>query len=152
RLLMGGRRPMQPIATPDTLSCLTGHAIRLWPQLEGVRWSHGWNSQLAMTGDHWPHIHEPSPDALIYLSCNGRGVALGTALARQPADRLLHGPGFPLDLPITQPKPIAFHPFWPLGVRAAVLHGRIMDRLGLQLRAVHRPPRQERRRPSPLSR
>lgn len=131
RLLMGGRGPMQPIATPDAISYLTGHALRLWPQLEGVRWSHGWNSRLAMTEDHWPHIHEPAADALIYLGCNGRGVALGTALAQQLAGRLVHGSAFQLDLPITEPKPIAFHPFWPLGVRAAVLHGRIMDRLGL---------------------
>ncbi|GLK84813.1 NAD(P)/FAD-dependent oxidoreductase [Ancylobacter defluvii] len=131
RLLMGGRGPMQPIATPDPIAYLTDYAVELWPQLQGVRWTHGWNSQLAMTKDHWPHIHEPSPDALIYLGCNGRGVALGTALAAQLAGRLLHGASFQLDLPIVQPKPIAFHAFWPLGVRAAVLHGRLMDRLGL---------------------
>lgn len=131
RLLMGGRGPMHPIATPDPIAYLTDYAVRLWPQLKGVRWTHGWNSQLAMTQDHWPHVHEPSPDALIYLGCNGRGVALGTALAEQLAARLLHGAGSRLDLPVVQPKPIAFHPFWPLGVRALVLHGRIMDRLGL---------------------
>ncbi|MDR6953108.1 glycine/D-amino acid oxidase-like deaminating enzyme [Ancylobacter sp. 3268] len=131
RLLMGGRGPMQPIATPDPIAYLTDYAVALWPQLQGVRWTHGWNSQLAMTKDHWPHVHEPSPDALIYLGCNGRGVALGTALARQLAGRLLQGAAFQLDLPIMQPKPIAFHAFWPLGVRAAVLHGRLMDRLGL---------------------
>ncbi|WP_376772610.1 NAD(P)/FAD-dependent oxidoreductase [Ancylobacter sonchi] len=131
RLLMGGRGPMHPIATPDAIAYLTDYAQRLWPQLKGVRWTHGWNSQLAMTKDHWPHVHEPSPDALIYLGCNGRGVALGTALARQLADRLLHGPASQLDLPVVAQKPIAFHGFWPLGVRTLVLHGRIMDRLGL---------------------
>ncbi|HEY9214935.1 MAG TPA: FAD-binding oxidoreductase, partial [Ancylobacter sp.] len=129
-LLMGGRGPMHPIATPDAIAYLTDYATELWPQLKGVRWTHGWNSQLAVTKDHWPHIHEPAADALIYLGCNGRGVALGTAIARQLAGRLLHGTAFQLDLPIVQPKPIAFHALWPLGVRAAVLHGRIMDRLG----------------------
>lgn len=131
RLLMGGRGPMHPIATPDAIAYLTDYAVQLWPHLKGVRWTHGWNSQLAMTNDHWPHVHEPSPDALIYLGCNGRGVALGTALAEQLAGRLLHGACSRLDLPVVQPKPIAFHPFWPLGVRSLVLYGRIMDRLGL---------------------
>lgn len=131
RLLMGGRGPMHPIGTPDPIAYLTDYAVQLWPQLRGVRWTHGWNSQLAMTKDHWPHVHEPAPDALIYLGCNGRGVALGTALAEQLAGKLLHGAGSRLDLPVVQPKPIAFHAFWPLGVRALTLHGRIMDRLGL---------------------
>lgn len=131
RLLMGGRGPMRPIRSPEPLAYLTGYASALWPQLAGLRWTHGWNSQLAMTKDHWPHVHEPSPDALIYLGCNGRGVALGTAIAEQLAGRLLKGGSAPLDLPIVTPKPIRFHAFWPWGVRSVVMHGRIMDRLGL---------------------
>ena len=47
------------------------------------------------------------------------------------AARLRLGSSFELDLPIVPPKPIALHGFWPLGVVAAVWHGRIMDRLGL---------------------
>lgn len=131
RLLMGGRGPMRPIRSPEPLAYLTDYAGALWPQLAGLRWTHGWNSQLAMTKDHWPHVHEPSPDALIYLGCNGRGVALGTAIAEQLAGRLLKGGSAPLDLPIVTPKPIRFHAFWPWGVRSVVMHGRIMDRLGL---------------------
>lgn len=131
RLLMGGRGPMHAISSPDALSYLTAYAHQLWPRLSGLSWTHAWNSQLAMTKDHWPHIHEPAPDALIYLGCNGRGVALGTALAEQLAGRLLHGAAFQLDLPVVTPKPIAFHALWPLGVTALVLHGRLMDRLGL---------------------
>lgn len=131
RLLMGGRGPMHAISSPKAIAYLTDYAVRLWPQLAGVRWTHGWNSQLAITKDHWPHIHEPTPDALIYLGCNGRGVALGTAIAEQLAGRLLHGATSPLDLPVVPPKPIAFHALWPLGVRAEIVRGRILDRLGL---------------------
>jgi glycine/D-amino acid oxidase-like deaminating enzyme len=131
RLLMGGRGPMRPIGSPEPIAYLTDYVQTLWPQLAGIGWTHGWNSQLAMTRDHWPHVHEPSPDALIYLGCNGRGVALGTALAQQLARRLIHGEAFALDLPIVAPKPIRFHGLWPLAVRSVVLHGRLMDRLGL---------------------
>lgn len=131
RLLMGGRGPMAPVQRPDQIAYLTQYAERLWPALAGVPWRFGWNSQLAMTKDHWPHIHEPAEHALAYLGCNGRGVALGTAMGRQLANRLIHGHAFDLDMPVVSMKPIRFHDLWPLGVRAAVLHGRICDRLGL---------------------
>lgn len=131
RLLIGGRGPMRPISRPENVAYLTDYALRLWPELAGVRWTHGWNSRLAMTKDHWPHVHELAEGALIYLGCNGRGVALGTALAEQLARRLIEGASSQLDLPVVTPKPIAFHPFWPIGVRAIVMHGRLMDRFGL---------------------
>jgi glycine/D-amino acid oxidase-like deaminating enzyme len=132
RLLMGGRGPMQWIRNASAIRYLTQYAERLWPALAGagVRWTHGWNSRLAMTADHLPHVHEPRPDALIYLGCNGRGVALATAMGEQLARRLVGGEGT-FDLPITTPKPIRFHAFWPVAVKSVVLYGRIRDRLGL---------------------
>jgi glycine/D-amino acid oxidase-like deaminating enzyme len=81
RLLMGGRGPMQWIRDPSAVAYLMRYAVRLWPTLRGVSWTHGWNSRLAMTADHYPHVHEPAPGALVYLGCNGRGVALATARA-----------------------------------------------------------------------
>jgi len=129
RLLVGGRGPMRPITSPADINYLTRYAGRLWPGLEDVRWTHGWNSRLAMTEDHWPHVHEPADGILAYLGCNGRGVALGTAIAGQLARRLLDGS--PIDLPIVTPKAIRMHALWPLAVRSIVLHGRLMDRLGL---------------------
>lgn len=131
RLLMGGRGPMRPISKPEEIDYLTAYAERLWPDLATIRWTHGWNSRLAMTQDHWPHLHEPVETALIYLGCNGRGVALGTAIAEQLAARLIKGAGAQPDLPVVEPKPIRFHALWPLAVRSVVLHGRMMDRLGL---------------------
>ena len=131
RLLIGGRGPMRPISRPEDIAYLTAYARRLWPALAEVRWTHAWNSRLAITRDHWPHLHEPSENALIYLGCNGRGVALATAIAEQLAARLIKGSDATLDLPVVSQKPIRFHRLWPLAVRSVVLHGRLMDRLGL---------------------
>lgn len=131
RLLMGGRGPSRSIFQPTEISHLTDYALRLWPALHGHHWTHAWSSQLAVTKDHWPHIHEPSQDALIFLGCNGRGVALGTAIGEQLAERLIKGTNAQLDLPIVTPSSFRFHRFWPLGVRGALIHGQIMDRLGL---------------------
>jgi glycine/D-amino acid oxidase-like deaminating enzyme len=131
RLLVGGRGPMRWISSPQDIGYLTSYAAQLWPDIAAIKWTHGWNSRLAMTQDHWPHVHEPAANALIYLGCNGRGVALGTAIAEQLARRLLHGAAAALDLPIVSPMPIRFHRLWPLAVRGAVTSGRILDRLGL---------------------
>jgi hypothetical protein len=52
---------------------------------------------------------------------------MGAQLAR----RLIGGNKAEIDMPVTGIKPIAMHAFWPLGVTAAVLAGRVRDRLGI---------------------
>jgi glycine/D-amino acid oxidase-like deaminating enzyme len=131
RLLMGGRGPMHWIRKPSDVSYLIRYAERLWPQLKGVSWTHGWNSRLAITADHYPHVHEPAENLLISLGCNGRGVALSTAMGAQLARRLIDGSNAEIDMPVTGIKPIAMHAFWPLAVTGAVLAGRVRDRLGM---------------------
>lgn len=131
RLLMGGRGPMHWIQKPNAVAYLMRYAAKLWPALGGVAWTHGWNSRLAMTADHYPHIHEPAPGLLAYLGCNGRGVALATAMGQQLAKRLIGGESSDIDMPITAIKPIRFHAAWPMAVRGAVLAGRVRDRLGV---------------------
>ena len=130
RLLIGGRGPMRWIRDPSAVAYLIRYAVRLWPMLRGIGWTHGWNSRLAMTADHVPHVHEPGPGAMAYLGCNGRGVALATAMGQQLARRLIGGEAAEIDMPITSLKSIRFHAFWPAAVRSLVLYGRIRDRLG----------------------
>ncbi len=131
RLLMGGRGPMRWIRNASDVSYFIRYAERLWPQLKGVAWTHGWNSRLAITADHYPHVHEPAENLLISLGCNGRGVALSTAMGAQLTRRLIGGIKAEIDMPVTGIKPIPMHAFWPLGVTAAVLAGRVRDRLGI---------------------
>lgn len=130
RLLMGGRGPMRWISQPSDIAYLMRYAERLWPQLKGVAWTHAWNSRLAITPDHYPHVHEPAENLLISLGCNGRGVALSTAMGAQLARRLIDGKA-EIDMPVSTIRPMVLHAFWPLGVRTAVLAGRVRDRLGL---------------------
>jgi glycine/D-amino acid oxidase-like deaminating enzyme len=131
RLLMGGRGPMRWIRSASDVSYFIRYAERLWPQLKGITWTHGWNSRLAITADHYPHVHEPAENLLISLGCNGRGVALSTAMGAQLARRLIGGANAEIDMPVTGIKPMPMHAFWPLGVTAAVLAGRVRDRLGI---------------------
>jgi glycine/D-amino acid oxidase-like deaminating enzyme len=131
RLLMGGRGPMRWINSPADIAYLIRYAERLWPQLKGVAWTHGWNSRLAITADHYPHVHEPADNILVSLGCNGRGVALSTAMGAQLAHRLIGGPKAEIEMPITGIKPMKLHALWPVAVTAAVMAGRARDKLGI---------------------
>jgi glycine/D-amino acid oxidase-like deaminating enzyme len=130
RLLIGGRGPMREIHSVSAIPHLVAYASRLWPILEGVRWTHAWGGRLAMTRDHYPHVHEPAPGVLVSLGYNGRGVAMATAMGAQLARRITR-PDVPFDMPVTDMKTIAFHPLWPAGVKAAILYKRLSDFLGL---------------------
>jgi glycine/D-amino acid oxidase-like deaminating enzyme len=130
RLLIGGRGPMREIHTPAAIPHLTRYAAKLWPVLDGIEWTHAWGGRLAMTRDHYPHVHEPAPGLLICLGYNGRGVALATAMGRALAGRIAH-PSEVFDMPLTPMAPIPMHAFWPAAVKAAILSGRVRDFLGL---------------------
>jgi len=126
RLLIGGRGPMREIAGPAAIPHLTRYAARLWRGLEGIEWTHAWGGRLAMTRDHYPHVHEPASGVLICLGYNGRGVAMATAMGRALAERMAH-PSAVFDMPLTPLEPIPMHAFWPLAVKAAILSGRVRD-------------------------
>lgn len=131
RLLMGGRSPMRDGVTTETLRWLVRYTERLWPDLRNVRWTHAWNGQLAVTTDHYPHLHEPAPNALICLGYNGRGVAMATAMGGEIARRLTGTPEAELNMPVTDLKAIPFHGLWKQAAAARIVYGRIRDRLGL---------------------
>ncbi len=127
RILMGGRSRQAPIAGPADVAWMIAYAQRLWPQIKPFRWTHGWNGQLAITPDHYPHIHEPAPGVLVCVGYNGRGVAMATAMGAQLARRTLGGAE--IDMPITDLREIPFHAVWKSAVAARVLYGRIRDYL-----------------------
>lgn len=130
RLLIGGRGPMREIDTPAAIPHLTRYAAKLWPVLEGIDWTHAWGGRLAMTRDHYPHVHEPVPGVLICLGYNGRGVAMATAMGRSLAVRMAN-PSAAFDMPLTPLAPIPMHALWPVAVKAAILSGRVRDLFGI---------------------
>jgi len=83
-----------------------------------------------MTSDHYPHIHEPAAGVLMCVGYNGRGVALGTAMGAQLANRIIDRSAR-FDMPITNMSTIRLHALWPLAVRAAIARGRLSDFLGI---------------------
>jgi len=115
----------------DELRYLINYALRLWPSLRGARWTHAWSGQLAITQDHYPHVHEPHETVLACLGYNGRGVAMGSAMGPELARRIIGGNTAAIDMPITGIRSIPFHALWRPGVAARMFYGRVRDWLGL---------------------
>jgi len=131
RLLMGGRSVQRDVGNPRELQYLIEYGERLWPEIRGARWTHAWSGQLAITPDHYPHVHEPDESVLVCLGYNGRGVAMSTAMGPQLAKRVVGGSGAQIDMPITTMRQIPFHALWRSAVKARVVYGRIRDWLHL---------------------
>jgi glycine/D-amino acid oxidase-like deaminating enzyme len=131
RVLMGGRCRQGPVTHPDQMQFLKRYALKLWPQLASLKFSHGWNGQLAVTMDHYPHIHEPADGVLVCLGYNGRGVAMSTAMGPQLARRIVGGKAAEIDMPITDLKVIPFQGLWRTAVAARITYGRIRDYLNV---------------------
>ena len=130
RLLLGGRGPMREVADIAAVKHLLAYAEQLWPSLGPLTWTHAWGGQLAMTTDHYPHVHEPEPGVTICLGYNGRGVAMSSAMGAMLAARIAN-PQAGFDMPITDIRGVPLHSFWRSGVRAAIARGRLADWLGL---------------------
>jgi glycine/D-amino acid oxidase-like deaminating enzyme len=130
RLLIGGRGPMREINAVAAIPHLLAYARKLWPMLGSIEWTHAWGGRLAMTRDHYPHVHEPAQGVLACLGYNGRGVALATTMGSQLAQRLAK-PSVAIDMPIKTIRTIGLHALWPIAVRAAIAHGRLRDYLGV---------------------
>ncbi len=130
RLLMGGRSPLRELRGEQDGRVLVRLAEARWPALAGVRWTHLWNGTLAMSTDHYPHLHELAPGVFACLAYNGRGVAMATVMGLEIAARLTGAAEADLAMPLVPLRPIRFHRFWRAGVAMRVARGRIADRLG----------------------
>jgi glycine/D-amino acid oxidase-like deaminating enzyme len=130
RLLMGGRSISRDTSDPARFTRLTRYGERLFPAIKDVPWAYFWNGQLAITPDHYPHLHEPAPGVIAALGYNGRGVAMATAMGGEIARRILGASDAEMSMPITDIRPMKFHALWKTGVAARVAYGRIQDWLG----------------------
>jgi glycine/D-amino acid oxidase-like deaminating enzyme len=130
RLLMGGRGRQRRSTDRSDYEHLVRHALRLWPQLGPVRWTHWWNGQFALTPDFYPRYHAPAPGLHIALGYSGRGVALGVALGAELALAVDGAaPGSLAIAPTPIPR-IPLHRFWRIGVAGRIACSRMLERMG----------------------
>jgi glycine/D-amino acid oxidase-like deaminating enzyme len=129
RLLMGGRGAQRRLIERGDYAHLRRQALRLWPSLAGIQWTHWWNGQFALTPDFYPRLHAPARNLLIALGYSGRGVALGVAVGAQLAAAAAGADLETLALPATPVPHIPFHALWRAGVTARVAYARLLDAL-----------------------
>jgi glycine/D-amino acid oxidase-like deaminating enzyme len=130
RLLIGGRGPQRKALNREDYRHLVSTAVKLWPALRRVEWTHWWNGQFAVTPDFYPRFHMLDPGLFVLLGYSGRGVALASAMGAELASVVAGAPPESFPLPVSPITAMRFHGFWRVGVNARVLYGRLLDCLG----------------------
>jgi glycine/D-amino acid oxidase-like deaminating enzyme len=127
RFLMGGRGPFREPRDASDWRHLERAAQRMFPQLADARFIYRWCGRVAVTRDFLPHLHEPSPGLLVDIGCQGRGVALQTAMGKAMADYLRSDDARLLPLPLTRVAAIPFHGLRKAYVAATVAWYKLAD-------------------------
>lgn len=131
RFIMGGRGTYNDASTQKQIDWLRGISVKLFPQLQGVEWQHAWGGFVALTRDHYPHLHEIKPGMMAGLGYNGRGVAIATAMGRVLAQWALGQHPDDLEFPVSPVKPLPFSFARTYAVEAEILRLRLLDKLGV---------------------
>ncbi len=129
RLVLGGRGTSGVPRHPADWAHLERAMRRLFPILRDTPVTHRWSGRVAMTLDHLPHVHEPSPGLVAVLGCQGRGVGLMTALGKPLAHYLATRDPRELPFAVEPLQPIPLHGFRRIGVAAVIAWSRLRDRL-----------------------
>jgi len=126
-LMMGGRGSFSEPQSQADFSELHRAVTQIFPQLEGVTFTHHWYGRVAMTADHLPHIHKLSDTSLSAVGFNGRGVALTTRLGEAIAQYISRNATLPVSLiPV---RPFILHKLHPVYASIAIKYYRIRDSL-----------------------
>ena len=87
RMVFGGRARFTQVDPLLSARVLHGYMTDRFPQLKGVKITHGWTGNTAFTLDALPHMGED--EGLHYaLGCNGSGIAMMTYLGYQTARKI----------------------------------------------------------------
>ncbi|KAB1121231.1 NAD(P)/FAD-dependent oxidoreductase [Neorhizobium galegae] len=109
RLVTGGMVPPLPGRMALARRLFANRLRRMVPDLPEVRVEFSWTGIIAGTLDFLPRMMRIKPGIYAVIGCNGRGVALTTALGREIgpwlAGRMADAD---LSLPLTAPRPIPF--------------------------------------------
>jgi glycine/D-amino acid oxidase-like deaminating enzyme len=115
RLVMGGRGGIL-FGTPEASYARLGGAIAtIFPRLADLPLAFRWAGRLAVTIDHMPHVHEPMPNLIASVGCNGRGVAYSTAMGRLVVQRITDGDWSQVPMPASDVTPMPFAPLRHVG-------------------------------------
>ena len=128
RLVMGGSGATGTLDHTALLPRLHRAAAELFAHLGPLDWQFGWSGYFAVTSDHLPHFHESTDGLVCALGCNGRGIAVSTAMGRLVAARITGAAVESLPLRPVPMARVAFHEFRDIGIALATAAKGWQDR------------------------
>ncbi len=109
RLVSGGALIL-PFDGARRLKRLIGERLAaIFPKMGVPEFEFVWNGRIGMTHDRMPRFHRLDDGLWTWEACNGRGVALATALGPVFADALDGAAPKDLPIPLTEVRPYPFH-------------------------------------------
>ncbi|ROQ01236.1 glycine/D-amino acid oxidase-like deaminating enzyme [Stella humosa] len=130
RLVIGGKGRLGGPRGPGSFGLQRRMVRRLYPWLAEQPIAHCWGGQVAITPDRLPRVHELAPGLLAAIGCNGKGVALCSALGAPLAEALTGRPLGELPLALAPVRPIPFHALRPFYIAAGSAWMKAKDWLG----------------------
>ena len=100
---------------------------RLYPALADLPIEHAWGGQVAIVPDRLPRVYDLAPGLLAAIGCNGKGVALCSAMGAPLAEALAGRPLAELPLPVAPLRPIPLHALRPFYVAAGSAWMKVKD-------------------------
>jgi glycine/D-amino acid oxidase-like deaminating enzyme len=128
RLIMGGASATAGDESPALFEHLHRAARARFPDLGAIPWEFGWSGYLALTHDHLPHILKLKDGIYAGVGCNGRGIAMATVTGMSIAALICGQDQKDCNVPIRNPKRIMGYEMRHVGVAAAVMFNRFLDR------------------------
>ena len=128
RFMIGGRGPFRAARDSDYDGLIRAMG-RMYPQLRGLAVENRWSGRVALTRDFLPHVHQPRPGLWCVLGCNGRGIALSTALGTALGGQL-QGRADTHPFRVTPLRRLPLHRLHRLYAGALIQYFRLLDRLG----------------------
>ena len=133
RLIMGGASATGGDQQPRLIKRLHRAASKRFPDLGPISWEYGWSGYLALTRDHLPQVMRVEDGFLAPIGCNGRGIAMTTAMGGVLADLIGGIPDDEIDVPVREARRIVGFDLRRFGIAAAVTGKRALDGIGRRL-------------------
>lgn len=128
RLVMGGSGATASLSHSTIVPRLHAAAAEMFGHLGSLPWELAWSGFFAVTKDHMPHIYETSDGVICALGCNGRGIAISSAMGALVARRLCGLHESEMALPPSPMGKFIFYAFRHLGVATATRYFGLLDK------------------------
>ena len=129
RLISGGMHILSPGAEVRVPAAIHRRLARILDLPDLPPLAYAWSGMASVMPDYLPRLIELAPNLVAGFACNGRGIALTTAMGRELADWAAGKPLTDLAIPLKPASPIPLHALTRLAPNALLPLSMLRDRL-----------------------